>query len=98
MADESNTKTMVVVAIHRAIDGKMTPFVEGSYKIHRTPRGRGFFDASLTAAQGRKMEWVGIYDFDGDARKVCYKVRRLPDDPVPDRPAGFALDSDASHF
>jgi uncharacterized protein (TIGR03067 family) len=82
----------------RPVDGKMATWLEGTYRIHRGPRGRGMFDASLTAGQGRKLEWVGIYDFEGDLLKVCYKVRRLPDDPAPERPTAFAVDGDSANF
>ncbi len=86
----------------RMVDGKMTPTFAGTFKIHRGPRGRGFFDASETAQQGKQQgmqwEWVGIYAFEGDLLKICYKIRRVPDEPVPERPTVFALDGDTRNF
>ncbi|HEY2154722.1 MAG TPA: TIGR03067 domain-containing protein [Isosphaeraceae bacterium] len=86
------------LAIVRMVDGKPTPQVEGTFKLHRGPRGRGFFDASLAGTQGRKMDWVGIYDFEGDVLKVCYAVRRQPDGPAAERPTAFAVDPDSLSF
>jgi uncharacterized protein (TIGR03067 family) len=86
------------LTIARPVDGKLTPQLEGTFKIHRAPRGRGFFDASLTGPQGRKMDWVGIYDFEGDVLKVCYAVRRQPDGPAPERPTAFAVEADSMSF
>jgi hypothetical protein len=44
---------------------------------------------SPPAQEPQQMEWRGIYEFDGEFLRICYRWRRLPDGPVVDRPDSF---------
>ena len=64
----------------------------GSFSL-RSEGKRKLFDfkgVRFNAAQEpQKMEWRGIYEFEGDFLKICYRQRRLPEDPAVDRPDSF---------
>ena len=40
---------------------------------------------------GEKIEWRGIYEFDGEFLKLSYRMRRPPDDADIERPDSFAM-------
>lgn len=70
-------------------NGKLVVQNEGTFKLRPGRGGPKHLDFAGAAPDGRKVEFYGIYEFEGDALKICFKVRRNMDDPVPDRPDEF---------
>jgi uncharacterized protein (TIGR03067 family) len=80
------------LAIHQLVDGAEVLQHRGSFSLR--PAGRhklfDFNGVRLPPAQEpQQMEWRGIYEFDGEFLRICYRWRRLPDGPVVDRPDSF---------
>jgi uncharacterized protein (TIGR03067 family) len=76
----------------RVIDGSEVVEYRGLYSL-RQSRARNLFDFNgVQFSQGREnqqVEFHGIYEFEGEFLRVCYRVRRLPDAPVQERPDSF---------
>jgi uncharacterized protein (TIGR03067 family) len=76
----------------KLVDGAEVVEYRGLFSVRRGS-DRNLFDFSGTQFnQGRdnqRVEFLGIYKFDGDVLIVCFRVRRLPDGPVLGRPDSF---------
>ena len=78
--------------IQSTIDGVRAVQNRGSFSLH--PGGeQNFFDYKGVKAHAgqneQKLEWFGIYEFEGGFLNICIRIRYLPDEPVPDRPNSF---------
>jgi uncharacterized protein (TIGR03067 family) len=84
------------LAIRIVVNGAETPQFRGFISLLDGRRTKRFdFNGSRnTGAEkksGEKIEWRGIYEFDGDFLKLCYRMRRPQDDPEIERPDSFAV-------
>jgi uncharacterized protein (TIGR03067 family) len=77
------------LAIHQLVDGAEALQHRGSFSL-RPERRHKLFDFNGVrlppAQEPQQVEWRGIYVFDGEFLRICYRWRRLPDGPVIDRP------------
>jgi uncharacterized protein (TIGR03067 family) len=78
------------LTLRHRVDGKMVEQNHGTFRLRRGPGGRKTFDYNGTTPEGRQVEFVGIYDFEGDFLKVCFQFRRVPVEAPAERPETFA--------
>jgi uncharacterized protein (TIGR03067 family) len=65
----------------------------GSYLL-QTAGTRNLIDLSGVDQNGGPLEWRGIYEFDGDFVKICWRDRDDAIDSLTDRPSSFAVGPD----
>ena len=52
---------------------------------------RKLFDFAGANQNGRPMEFLGIYEFEGDFLRICWRTRSDPNDTKVKRPDSFVL-------
>ena len=67
--------------------------LRGTFGLREDRNGQArLFDFNGKANTGAEVTWSGIYEFDGESLRVCYRTRRGNDEADPGRAVSFHTD------
>ena len=76
-------------------DGTDGPTFTGTFTLRQDRRGVArLFDFHGRGPDGNEFTWSGVYEFDGEFLRVCYRYRRSTEEPDPAQAVAFNTDVD----
>ena len=75
------------------IDGSDGPMLRGTFGLREDRNGQArLFDFNGKASTGAEVTWAGVYEFEEDLLRVCYRTRHGNDEADPGRAVAFHTD------
>jgi uncharacterized protein (TIGR03067 family) len=85
------------LTIRRTVDGEEQDWIRGTFTL-RIVGERKLIDYDSEGVNGHKIEWRGIYSFNGPFLEVCWRPKSDSARPLLDRPNSFVVNQDNHGF